>query len=317
LGFAGPKSEAEEIKSTLRKYLQEELKLELSEEKTLITHARSEAARFLGYEVFIYQSDTKQTRTLGRFKRRSINGGIGLHIPKDILEGKCNKYLRQGKAIHRTELTNHSDYDIVMVYQQEFRGIANYYQMACNMITLGKLKWIMRQSLSKTLAAKHKLSMTKIAKRYQAEVVANHRKYQVLQVIVPRPEKKPLIATWGGVPLVWNIQATLEDQPKKLWAGRSELERRLLAAACELCGDTENIEIHHVRAMKDLHEYPGRPKAEWVKRMIALKRKTLALCRTCHEDVTYGRPLRRQRIKLEEVKARQKAKTMILESRMQ
>ncbi len=48
LGFNGPKAEAEMIKQQLRTFLQEELKLELSEAKTLITHARSEAARFLG-----------------------------------------------------------------------------------------------------------------------------------------------------------------------------------------------------------------------------------------------------------------------------
>ena len=49
LGFIGPRSEAEEIKQHLGRFLEEELKLHLSETKTLITHARSEAARFLGY----------------------------------------------------------------------------------------------------------------------------------------------------------------------------------------------------------------------------------------------------------------------------
>jgi len=102
-----------------------------------------------------------------------------------------------------------------------------------------------------------------------------------------------------------------------VWTGRSELVQRLLADYCENCGSSEDVEVHHVQAMRKLHEYPGRPKPEWVKRMIALKRKTMLLCQTCHDDVENGRPLRRQTIELAEVKALQKkAKTTILESRM-
>jgi len=48
LGFAGPRAEAEQIKQHLAQFLRDELKLELSQEKTLITHARTGAARFLG-----------------------------------------------------------------------------------------------------------------------------------------------------------------------------------------------------------------------------------------------------------------------------
>ena len=88
--------------------------------------------------------------------------------------------------------------------------------------------------------------------------------------------------------------------------GRSELVQRLLAETCELCGSHADVEVHHVRKMSNLHQYPGRSKPEWVKRMIALKRKTMPLCRTCHEDVHAGRPLRRQMIELAEVKALQK-----------
>src|SRR5439155_18267313 len=59
LGFVGPRSEAEEIKRQLSTFLREELQLTLSPEKTLITHARNEAAKFLGYEIATLQADTK------------------------------------------------------------------------------------------------------------------------------------------------------------------------------------------------------------------------------------------------------------------
>src|SRR5579884_3312149 len=148
LGFVGPRSEAEEIKQQLRTFLREELKLTLSEEKTLITHARNEAARFLGYEVTTLHDSAKRTKkNTNNFGTetmcRSVNGRIGLRIPKDIIETKCQRYLKGKKAIHRAELLNDSDYAIVTAYQLEYRGIANYYRLAYNLHQLSKLKWVM------------------------------------------------------------------------------------------------------------------------------------------------------------------------------
>ena len=313
LGFIGPKSEAEEIKQQLRKFLQEELKLELSEEKTLITHAISEAARFLGYEVTVIQDDAKRTRrdTNGYGTQtmcRSINRGIGLRIPKNILEAKIQRYMKSGKAMHRPELEGESDYTIVMRYQLEYRGIANYYRFAYNMHTLNKLKRVMEISLTKTLASKHKMSVSKVYEKYKAKLMVDNKEYQGLRVVVPKPDerKKPLVATWGGIPLKWDIKATLDEQPSKLYAGRTELVQRLLADFCELCGSDQDVEVHHVQAMRKLHEYPGRPKPAWVKRMIAMKRKTLLLCKRCHEATEHGLSITWPLISLDEIKDRRK-----------
>jgi len=318
LGFNGPKAEAEAIKKQLRAFLQKELKLELSEEKTLITNARKEAARFLGYEVVVHQDNSKRYISPQAVHRRSINGTIGLRIPRDVLEARCNDYKRGGKVVHRKNLLFESDFTIMTIYQAIFRGIANYYRLAYNMHRLDKLSWVMETSLLKTLANKHGTSMTAIANKYRATIVVSDKKYTGLQIKIPREEKQPLVATWGGVSLAWDIGATLEELfPAIHYRGRTELVQRLLAGVCELCGNTKDVEMHHVRAMKDLHEYPGRPKPEWVRRMIALRRKTMPLCRICHEDVHAGRPMRRQPIEFTEVKAiRKEVMTTILESRM-
>jgi group II intron reverse transcriptase/maturase len=297
LGFVGPKAEAEEIKQQIGAFLQDELKLELSKTKTLITHARSEAARFLGYEITTIQDDKK----LHANGKRNINGRIGLKVPHDILQEKCKRYKKNGKVKHRAELQNESDYTIISTYQLEFRGIANYYRLAYNMHTLNELRWIMTQSLTKTLACKHKTTARKIVKRHKTEQNIKGINYKVLQALVKREGKKPLIATWGGISLKWDIQANLADQPQRQpWNCRSELEKRLLAQICEQCGAThltDKIEVHHIRALKDLNEYTGREKPLWVQKMAARRRKTLVLCRTCHMDIQYGRPVRRQKIK--------------------
>lgn len=291
LGFIGPKEEAEEIKQRLGQFLQEELKLELSKTKTLLTHARTEAARFLGYEVYTLQKDTYRNKN----NRRTINGGVGLRIPQEVIREKCQRYMKDGKAVHRTELTQDSDFTIMALYQSEYRGLVEYYRLAHNLHSLNKLKWIMEQSLTKTLAHKLKISVQAVYDKYQTTFLIDGKPYKGLQVIKRRDGKEPLIAKWGGIPLKWNIEATINDQPRRTAWVRSELVQRLLANACEYCGATENIQIHHIRAMKDLRRYAGREKPEWVKVMAARQRKTMVVCRTCHEDITYGRPMRRPR----------------------
>ena len=299
LAFAGPKAEAEEIKRQIATFLREELGLHLSEEKTLITHARSSAARFLGYEITTLHSDAKRSKTKAGIKRRSINGRIGLRVPRAVLTEKRNRYQRGNKAIHRAELLNESDYTIMATYQLEYRGIANYYHCAYNLAELSSLKWVMEQSLTKTLANKHKTTVASIYKKYTTHLNVDGRTYKVLQVAVPREGKKPLVATWGAIPLKWEVKTPIEDQPQRQqWNNRSELERRLLAHICEHCGATrltETIEVHHIRALKDLSRYEGREKPSWVKIMAARHRKTLVLCRTCHQNLHAGRPMQQRR----------------------
>ena len=215
-----------------------------------------------------------------------------------MLLDKCNRYKKRNRVMHRTELLNESDYTIISTYQLEFQGIANYYQLAYNMHTLHYLRWVMEQSLTKTLARKHRTSVQRIFEKYKAELNVDGVIYKGLRVVVSREGKKPLVATWGGIPLTWDIHANLEDQQQRRWNRRSELEKRLLAQVCEQCGATyltDPIEVHHIRALKDLNTYEGRQKPLWVKIMAARRRKTLVLCRTCHQDVQYGRPMRRQK----------------------
>src|SRR4051794_37181628 len=151
LGFTGPKAEAEEIKQRLAEFLREDLKLELSQDKTLITHARTGAARFLGYEITVQHNDRQCTRG-----QRYVNGNIGLRVPPAVVKAKCAPYLRRGQPAHRTRIINHDDYDIVATYGAEYRGIVQYYLLAGNIQHLSRLRWVMLTSLLKTLASKHR-----------------------------------------------------------------------------------------------------------------------------------------------------------------
>jgi group II intron reverse transcriptase/maturase len=173
LGLSGTKEDAAQIKQEIKTFLQEELKLELSDEKTLITHARTQPARFLSYHISASQDDTRQTK-----KKRSVNGTMHLRVPPDLLRKKCQKYQKNNKPIHRKELTNNTEYSIVAQYQSEFRGFAQYYQLAHDLYRLNSLKWIMQQSLAKTLATKLKLTVKQVHKKYETSWTMDGRTHK-------------------------------------------------------------------------------------------------------------------------------------------
>ena len=289
LGFSGPRREAEEIKAAIGKFLRDDLKLDLSEPKTLITHARTEAARFLGYELVVLNDDRKRDQ----HGNRCINGQIGLKVPMDVVRGKCTPYLRRGKPMGRLERTHDTDFRIVSRYQTEYRGIAEYYQLAYNRHRLGRLRWIMERSLTKTLGHKNQISVTKVWRRYRATLQTPAGPRTGLRVTIDRgARRKPLVAAWGGVSLARRTtKVVLKDDLPNIWRKRpAELVGRLKSGRCELCMSQEDIEVHHVRRLKDLQSKERAEQPEWAKRMAARRRKTLIVCHTCHTGIHAGCP---------------------------
>lgn len=286
LGFTGPKSEAEIIKSKIGEFLSDKLKLELSVKKTLITNAGTKAARFLNYEIKVQNANDYIQNG-----RRTANGVIGLFVPKDVIDEKCAKYMKKGKTIHRGELLQDDDFSIVAKYQSEYRGIVQYYILAQNLCWFSKLHWIMEGSLLKTLAFKHRSTMKKVKAKYQSENVDKRtgKTLKCLKVVVERKDKRPLIAQWGGISLVHQRHAVIEDTPYQVRGGRTELLKRLLADQCELCGSTENIEVHHIRKLADLNVKGRKKKSVWAQIMATRNRKTLVVCQKCHNKIHYGR----------------------------
>lgn len=290
LGFVGPKAEAEAIKAQLREFLCDTLKLELSEAKTLITHARTKKAHFLGYEVNVVQNDHLHDRT----GKRSCNGVIGLEVPTGVIDAKCAQYCRNGKPVHRPERAHNAVFSIVEQYQAEFRGLAEYYALAHNRHLLSRARWVMEQSLVKTLAHKLRITVSRVYDRYQDTITTPNGPRRGLTVRAERGDgKKPVVAHWGEISLARQSQVTsLNDQPQRIWNDRTEVVERLLADICELCGSQERIQVHHVRALKDLQKKGRAPKPAWIQIMAARRRKTLVVCEDCHSAIHNGRLVR-------------------------
>ena len=277
LGFTGPKHEAEEIKQRLVTFLRDDLKLELSADKTLITHARTRAARFLGYEI-----------TVQHGSRRSANAAIGLRVPKDVIKTKCAPYLVRGKPAHRGALINNDDHTIVATYGAEYRGIVQYYLLAGDVYRLHRLEWVMKTSMLKTLAGKHHSTVSKMAAKHKAKIETPHGLRTCFEARVHRESRPALVARFGGIPLKRQKTAVVSDrQPPRVSYPHKELTRRLLANTCEICKQTGDIQVHHVRKLADLAR-PGTHQTPWAQLMARRRRKSLMVCGACHEQIHTG-----------------------------
>ena len=169
-----------------------------------------------------------------------------------------------------------------------------YYALARNVAWMQKLGWVMRISLLKTLACKHKSTVGKMARKYRSQRVSEDgRILKCFKVIIRRDakDKPPLVANFGGFSLKWRKDAVIVDERKsnKVPYTRTELIQRLLADECELCGSREAVQVHHVAALKDLQTPGQREKPYWAQIMAARKRKTLVLCHRRHVDLHAGR----------------------------
>ena len=293
IGVIGPKEEAEHIKHKVVDFLNSELELQIAEEKTRTASGRK-GILFLSYSISTWRSSkTLKRKIKGTYTiKRTVSEAISLRVPQGQVI-KFNDKHRYGnwdgqKPVHRVELYNGSDEEIILTYNSELRGLANYYVLAYDVKgKLSLLEYMAIYSLFKTLAGKHKGKLKSILKRLRkgSEWIHGYTlsgKPKVIRVFQLKHMEKH--ASW---------EKEVDETPKTLHltGSKSELICRMEADTCEYCGfQTPNCEVHHVRKLKDLK---GKPKLEyWEKVMIARSRKTLVLCAgtkdSCHELLHAG-----------------------------
>jgi len=292
LGFIGSRKEAIQIKRKISEFLHL-IKLTLSDEKTLITHAKTGKAKFLGYEIHIAHNDKRFTKNHHRQNnscRRSINGCPILTIPKKVINEWNHHFTKGQKTVHRTNLLRLSDLEITRTYGIEFQGIANYYALAHNISSLYKVKYHYMTSLAKTIAAKHKKNISWVYRKYKQKSY-----YGVNCIIVEtknlKNPTKPLRARFGYKPLRRNKRAIIIDEKPQIYKYSIELITRLLHNKCEICESDKEIQAHHVHKLKDIVQKYKRRKnpPKWALFMIKRKRKVVFVCSKCHIDIHAGK----------------------------
>src|SRR6266704_6516138 len=239
---------------------------------------RTRAARFLGYEITVRHDDSKITAG-----RRMLNGTVALRVPLDVVRAKCASYRRHGKPWHRSGLQNLDDYDIVRIYGAEYRGVVNYYLLARDVWRLNTLHWHAMTSMLKTLAAKHRSSVAKMAARYKAKIETREGLRTCFEAWKHREGKPDLTARFGGIILKRDRRAVIRDPaPAPAPYPRKELIRRLRRRECELCETGPTVAVHQVTGLRQLGK-PGPGQPAWAALMAKKRRKTLIVCAVCHD----------------------------------
>ena len=280
LGVIGSKEDARRIKEDIKSFLSESLALELSEEKTLITHT-SKSAKFLGYEITVTRDNHQRRDVQGRL-RRTYGKRVRLNVSMATLRDKLLEYgvmeikLRNGKEVWkpkcRSGLIFNDDLEILDRYNRETVGFCNYYLIANNCVVLHNFRYIMEYSMYKTFAGKYRSTVRKINKKYRHNKLFTV-KYEQKGVIKSRTFYK---TSFKRRTTAFNGSCDIE--PYSIAdVSRTNLTDRLKAEKCELCGATGKLIMHHVRNLKDL-----KGKESWERLMSARRRKTIALCPSCH-----------------------------------
>jgi group II intron reverse transcriptase/maturase len=288
IGVIGSLADCKQIKEDISSFLSEKLHLILSDEKTLITHSEK-AAKFLSFDINVRKSSLTKRDKNGKMKRQ-YHKKIVLKIPGGTIKKKLIDYEavefkqhngnEQWKPKCRTALIFNDDLEILSRYNAEIIGLYNYYSIALNSGTLNSFKYIMEYSMYKTFANKYRTSVSKICRKYKTDNVftvfytnkkgETKRRYLYNEGFKRKVEAKAHFFDIIPIPSFTIMRTSLTD--------------RLKAKKCELCGGNDNLEMHHIRKMKDIKG----GKEPWQVRMIARRRKTMAVCRKCHRRIHNG-----------------------------
>ena len=285
IGIIGSKEDATKVKADIKHFLSKRLKLKMSDEKTKVTHT-GDRARFLGYDITVSR-DKSVKKASNNVKRRTYSYNVKLLVPREkwmaklkeydafkIVKGKDGK--ERFKAIHRSKLINCSDIEILSKYNAEVRGLYNFYSFANNAYAIGRFANIMQYSMLKTFAGKYKTTVSKIKARFVKDnnfTVEYQTKSGTKQsVFYNKGFKRNKDIPTYEVSLL--PQYARYDKVNKL-------SSRIKLGLCELCNQkTDNIELHQVAKLKDL-----KGTNKWERIMIDRRRKTLAVCPKCHEEI--------------------------------
>jgi len=289
VGIIGSKADCKEVKEDIKNFLSEKMKLELSEDKTLITNAQK-PAHFLGFNVYVRKCNLSKRDKAGRLVR-NYGSRIVLEVTSEIIRKKLLDYNSikltyvDGKEIwkpkSRYSLKDNDDLEILDKYNSEIRGFYNYYSIANNSAIINSFKYMMEYSMYKTYGTKYRTSIKKIIKKFRIgkdfgvkfKTKDGKQKVRLFYNEGFRRNKTASFTNCDNIP-----------DYKFILAGTSLIDR-LKANKCEICGAENNpIEIHHVRKLKDL-----KGKSFWEAFMIARNRKTIALCRDCHVKLHHGK----------------------------
>jgi len=292
IGLCGSKDLAEQIKRAIKDFLRETLKLRLSEEKTTITNAKAQEAHFLGTRLTIGKGEAQKivlttNHTGKRFKRRSTGWETQMYAPLPKLiqrlkdKGFCTA---EGKPLDRKGWRGLDTEQIIALYSSINRGIQNYYRFTDNWRRLGRIQYILRFSLAKTLARKYKITVKQVFKRFGKDLS--------ITIEGKDGKKDRQVSFYQNHDWTKNREAFhlgTHSDIDQLQTSITMRTRSKLGKPCCICGTTgkdAHIVMHHVRHIRKLSH--KREPAGFNHILRKLNRKQIPVCEECHRKIHQG-----------------------------
>uniref|UniRef100_UPI0030E33902 hypothetical protein n=1 Tax=Dematophora necatrix TaxID=2751867 RepID=UPI0030E33902 len=262
IGVRGSLEDCRIIVNKIDKFINEELNLDLSKEKTKITNAGKEVAKFLSVD--IHRKTHRTYRNNNGIIRRNVNN-LRLAAPIQHISKKLQTYgfLKGNIPYPKFKWMNEDKDAIILLYNSIYRGIVNYYRFTDNFNELSsKIYFILKNSCARLLAAKFKTTQGKIYKKYGKNLKGGY--------------KHPFIDITLGIRT--NAFSIKSKETLIRFNAEGMSKASLEGLACTVCESEYRVEMHHIRMMKDLDQ-----KKSLIDRlMIKKRRKQIPLGRKCH-----------------------------------
>jgi group II intron reverse transcriptase/maturase len=249
IGVVGSRKEAVEIQDKVRLFLLDKLKLTLSQEKTLITQFSKDFISFLGTLIKGTREREKRVRLIrknGVNRKVRVTSRVVMHAPiKKIFEKATDRgffFKRLGEFVPTKvgRLINLDHADIIGYYNSVIRGILNYYSFSNNRKSLGSFVHGLKWSCARTLALKYKLRhASKVLRKFGGKLKC------------PNTKKELFIPSTFKAIKIFGCKEPVPDVILfKKW--NNKYTKSNLFKVCTICGSKNNVEMHHVRKIRDL-----------------------------------------------------------------
>nr|YP_009710026.1 hypothetical protein [Coleochaete scutata]QFU80131.1 hypothetical protein [Coleochaete scutata] len=278
--MSGTKKEAMRMQASMRNFLKKSLRLELSEDKTLVSHVAKTGFHFLG-------AHCKRTRSKHRVMHiRRIRGvmtkqrsterlRICAPIERLIEKLKEKGFVKRNSRGEynptvRRDLTAWDHSSILQFYNHKTQGTLNYYTFASNRSQLSSLVHLLKMSCALTLALKYKLKTAhKVFGRFGKNLECKTTKTQL-----NNPDSLKAVHIYSPGPV-----ARAESVLDISWG--SKLTRSALLRSCAICGQSP-VEMHHIRSVKDVRNRIRTGSATYAQWTGAFRRKPSAFHTITH-----------------------------------
>lgn len=287
IGIRGTEAQAKGIYDEMKAWIEGMLKIEI---KTEITNIRKDRANFLGAQIRAHTSrthDAKKTTRIYQGHRRNVrvpSGKMIILAPIDKLvrkledQGICRVVNLDKRMIipqRKTAWINLELSEIVKKYNQVWQGILNYYSFAWNRCQLNLIQYLLHHSAACTIMNKLKLhSRRAVFQKFGKTLQTKYKDDKGKEKMVEFKLSKTLVRiskynTQPAAPFeafYYNIRT------------KSRIEE-----LCRICGSSEQVEMHHVKGLKD-----GKTSNTFKKIMSNLNRLQIPVCRICHKRIHRG-----------------------------